>query len=99
MRPSGKWTQAMAHMFNLTATMGLLLSLGVHAQETDRYATRQPNEVCEAFSWDVPAEHSFTVESILRWRNAMQSQSEKRAAQARQARTTAAQVREDPLLR
>ena len=34
----------------------------------------QPIEVCEAFPWDVPVEHSFTAESVMRWRRAMQEQ-------------------------
>jgi hypothetical protein len=60
----------MSSIFRLTLALCVLVSLGAKAQETGstRDGQREDAEVCEAFSWDVPVEQSFSVESVLRWR-------------------------------
>jgi hypothetical protein len=55
---------------------GLLCAPCVLADETvpGHGRAEPPIEVCEAFPWDVPVEQSFTAESVMRWRRAMQEQ-------------------------
>lgn len=54
----------------------LLSAPCVQADEaaSGRGRPKPPTELCEAFPWDVPVEQSFTTESVMRWRRAMQEE-------------------------
>ena len=69
----------MSNKFWLTAAIlvpSLLRAPCVRADEavSGRGRPTPPIELCEAFPWDVPIEQSFTTESVMRWRRAMQEQ-------------------------
>lgn len=69
----------MSNKFWLTAAIlvpGLLGAPCVQADEAvpGRGRPKPPTELCEAFPWDVSVEQSFTTESVMRWRRAMQEQ-------------------------
>jgi hypothetical protein len=77
----------MSNKFWLTAAIlvpGLLRVPFVLAEEAvPRHGRPEPPiEVCEAFPWDVPVEQSFTAESVMRWRRAMQEQGARQTAMA-----------------
>jgi hypothetical protein len=74
----------MSNILRTAAVIGLLFPLGGRAQETGRGVPGQPVEICEALPWDVPAEQSLTVESVLRWRHGVRLE-EKSAQQPAQA--------------
>jgi hypothetical protein len=60
----------MPNLIWIAVAFALLCSSGARAEEVTPSGAphRQPAEICEAFSWDVPVEQSFTPESVLRWR-------------------------------
>ena len=63
---------------------GLLCAPYVQADEavSGRGRPKPPTELCEAFPWDVPVEQSFTTESVMRWRRAMQVQRVQQSAKS-----------------
>jgi len=70
LRSSGERNHIPSGRFRFAVAIGLLFSVGAQAQQPGHTAERQPAELCEAFPWDVPVEHSFSVDSVLRWRQA-----------------------------
>jgi hypothetical protein len=60
----------MPNLIWIAVPAALLFSSGAQAEEVTLGGAphRRPAEICEAFSWDVPVEQSFTPESVLRWR-------------------------------
>jgi hypothetical protein len=65
----------MPDLIRIALAFALLFSSGAQAEEVvqGKVPRRQPAEICEAFSWGVPVEQSFTPESVLRWRQQARS--------------------------
>jgi hypothetical protein len=61
---------AMSEIFRVIVAIGLLVSTGTKAQEPvcGRGEPSRSMELCQAFPWDEPVEQTFTVGSVVRWR-------------------------------
>jgi hypothetical protein len=60
----------MSDRYRAAVAVGVLLFMAAQAGANGpgRGDAVRPNELCEAFPWDVPVEQSFTAAAILRWR-------------------------------